>query len=81
MLSARIEPTFSGSSEPAWKEVVESGWKMETTRSGAKVDAGRTKELELRESKRGSDAIVPYWVETSVARDGRRLRKRTIRRV
>lgn len=61
--------------------VVECGWKMGTTCSHAKKVAGRTKERKVRESTRGVDAVVPYLVETSVARDGKRLRVPIKRRV
>lgn len=51
--------TYAGSSKPAWNGVVKRDWKMRTTRSEARMVAGRTGKREMQESTRGSTLLCP----------------------
>lgn len=66
---------------PREKKVVKRGWKLDTTRSDAKGVAVRAKKRGVREQTAEIDAVGPYWVEMSLAREGIRLRELTLRRV
>lgn len=61
--------------------MAERGWEMITTRSDVKMIASRTKERKVCGQTRGIDAPVSYCVETSMARDGKRLYEVTVRRM
>lgn len=53
----------------------------DTTRSDIKAVVSRTKERGVCGPTQGIDAVVPYWVETSVAQDAKQLCGQTVRRL
>lgn len=64
---------------PREKGVVKHGWKIGTIVSNAEEVADRWMKRGVRAPTREIDAVVLYWMETSVTRDGKRLSELTVR--